>query len=160
MFRHKPKAEKKPEVKLVCPKAEVLSDARTIVQFQPGAGRDLTDIQYQAQVNSLKSRCKRRGNDEASVDVTVSFTAWLGPAAPQRTLFVPYFVAVTRGADILSKENFTASLGFAEEARQASTEAEAKRLMVPLEAGEEPIEILVGIQLTREQAEYNRAHGS
>ncbi len=158
--RHKAEAQKEPEAKVACPKAEVLADARSVVQFQPGTGRDLTDIQYQAQVNQLKSRCKDRGEGEASVDVTVSFTAWLGPAAPAHTLSLPYFIAVTRGEAILSKENFTADVSFEQEARQASVEAEVKRLTVPLEAGEEPVEVLVGIQLTPEQAAYNRAHGS
>jgi hypothetical protein len=145
---------------VVCPKAEVLADARSVVQFQPGTGRDLTDIQYQAQVNQLQSRCKERGEGEASIDITVSFTAWLGPAAPGRTLTLPYFIAVTRGDEILSKENFTTDVSFEKEARQATVAAEVRKLSMPLEPGEPPTEVLVGIQLTPEQAAYNRAHGS
>jgi hypothetical protein len=169
MFRHKApasteeekeqKEQKEQKAELVCPKAEVLADARSLVQFQPGAGRDITDIEYQAQVSELRSRCKSR-RDEASLHITVSFTAWLGPAAQGRTLSVPYFVAVTRGEDVLSKESFTADVSFEPEQRQATVEAEVKKLAVPVETGEQPTEVVVGIQLTPEQVAYNRAHGS
>jgi hypothetical protein len=158
--RHRAREAKKPEVKVACPKAEVLADARSVVQFKEGTGRDLTDIQYQAQVNQLQSRCKNRGESEASIDITASFTAWLGPAAPGHTLSLPYFVAVTRGDDILSKENFTVDIGFEKEARQTTVAAEVKRLPISLERGEQPVEVVVGIQLTPEQVAYNRAHGS
>lgn len=154
--RHKPP---EPEKKVICPQAEVLADAHSVVQFQPGTGRDLTDIEYQAEVGRLKSHCRHHRDDE-SMDISVEFTAWLGPAARGAKLSVPYFVAVTQGEDVLSKENFTVDLGFEKEARRTTGTGDVKRLAIPQTSGELPVEVLVGIQLTPEQVAYNRAHGS
>jgi hypothetical protein len=152
--------KKKPEKEAVCPKAEVLADARSIVQFKEGPGRDLTDIEYQAQVSSLQSRCRSR-HGESTVDIDLSLTAWLGPAALGQILSVPYFVAVTQGEDILAKESFAAEVSFEKSARQARVEEAVKRLTLPrVEEGGAPLEVLVGIQLTPDQVAYNRAHGS
>lgn len=159
-FRKRPPEPIKPEVKVTCPKAKVLSDARALVKFQPGPGRDLTDIEYQAQVSGLEQRCKtKKKGDAARVALSLRFSASLGPAARSDRLTVPYFVAVTQGERILSKESFTTDLRFEKNARHADAAEEIKRLDLPATAEPEPLEILVGIQLTPEEVAYNRAHG-
>jgi hypothetical protein len=58
------------------------------------------------------------------------------------------------------KESFTTDLRFERNARQADAAEEVKKLNLPATSAPEPLEVLVGIQLTPEEVAYNRAHAS
>ncbi|MBT6801305.1 MAG: hypothetical protein HOA41_06485, partial [Rhodospirillales bacterium] len=41
-----------------CPKIVILKDAGKVTKFRPGAGRDLSDLLYEARLHEIATKCK------------------------------------------------------------------------------------------------------
>ncbi len=147
-----------------CPRAFILSDGSSVTQFKDGPGRDLTDVQYEAQIAEIKSACKfaadakGKPNQIVGVQVNATLTALRGPALPAATVEVPFFVAVTdRQRMVLQKVTFNAKFVFEQGKRRAAVLEETESL-ITIEEGRQSrdYQIVVGLQLTEDQLQYNR----
>ncbi len=144
------------QVAVACPQAAQIKDASRLTRFS-GAGRDLTDVLFEAEIKQLQLVCEYDdGVVEASLKIV--FQALRGPANRQGRAPVRYFVAIAdRGKAILAREEFDLEIPFrGNQTRVAISEELGPR--IPLRPGESGTDyrIYVGFTLTREEMRYNR----
>lgn len=141
-----------------CPKAVVLTDAARQVKFN-GQGRDLTDVLFEASVQTGRLTCEYDDN-VLDVDLDVQVVAVRGPANNDRLANLSYFVAVARTDEtVLARQSFDIAIPFpGNRTRVAGIEQIGQ--VITLAAGETggDYRIYVGLDLTREELDYNRAN--
>lgn len=150
-----------PKPKPACPGAVIVHDLSHMTVFQPGSGRDITDVMYEAQLPRIKLGCDYKDN-EAVVNTAITITAARGPANRNRSADVRYFVAILDGKNkIIAKREFESHLRFPPNVdRGATTDELVQR--IPLKKGEKSAGdhvIVVGFQLSRAELAFNRNHG-
>ncbi len=144
---------------LPCPAASIVSDASRATVFMDGPGRDLIDIKFEVEIEAIASDCDHnRAGDEITTRTGVRIVATRGPAAqgPEAAFF--FFVAVVdKDQVVLARERFESALVFEPTQRRAGVVEEIEEL-IPLRAGLSgtDFEILVGLELTADQLEFNR----
>ncbi|NKB44033.1 MAG: hypothetical protein GKS03_07100 [Alphaproteobacteria bacterium] len=143
-----------------CPEIRIDSNTASLTTFQQGSGRDVSDIEYQAEIVSFEGTCKFDDDGvEAVMDIDMIVSG--GPAVKPRTVDLYYFVAIPRffpdpvGKKIFTRKHRIRSGG----ARQERITESSVRIFLPLEdrltaAG---YDIYLGFQLTDEQLRYNRS---
>jgi len=99
---------------------------------------------------------------DSTVSLDIHFRATRAPSGAAAEYSVPYFVAVTEGTDrVLAKKNFSIRFEFAP--GQASVDFSDSIDSVVVKAQGEKrsfdYQVLAGLQLTKEQLEYNRSQG-
>jgi hypothetical protein len=138
-----------------CPRVSILLDAARLVQFRPGPGRDLTDVEFEAEIVGVTSACVFRDNNRrVVVTATAQIVAQQGPAAKGSQATVPFFVAVAEGEQrVLAKSQFESRIDFPAGVTEESEQN------IPLPAGRTGVEfdVLVGLQLNPDQLQYMRA---
>jgi hypothetical protein len=149
------KSEKKPP----CPRVSILADTAQLAKFRPGEGRDLTDVEYEAEIVGFGGNCEftDRGSTVETV-LTVRIVAARGPALAGPSVTVPFFVAIAdRNQRIIAKEVFDSPIAFAPGQRRVGVAEEVVQ-RIPIAAGwrSTDYEILLGLQLSAEQLDYNR----
>lgn len=144
----------------VCPKVLILSDTAQMTSFRPGNGRDVTDVQFQGEVNKVDSQCKY-DKDTKVIDMTATLTlvAARGAALRQGEVTLPFFVSVVdrKTEKVLNKRIFQSPVPFPEGHRRSGVSEEiAERITVAAGHAITDYEVLVGFQLTEEQVDFNR----
>lgn len=143
-----------------CPASAGVGDAAVLNKFRPGPGRDLTDVRYQVRLVDVQSLCQYDSKG-VSVQMRVGFALELGPANPDRNAVYEFFVAITDpGNEILAKRIFTTPIGFPTNVGYVE-HIEELHQHIPLSKGGSAADyrIIVGLQLTQEELEYNRKYG-
>lgn len=141
-----------------CPRAVVLDDAARQVKFS-GAGRDLTDVVFEASISTGRLVCEY-DDDELDVDLQVEVVAARGPANADRLANITYFVAVARtDRTVLARESFDIAIPFPGNRTRVSGLEEIGQVITlpPGDHGGDYL-IYVGLELSREEIEYNRAN--
>lgn len=141
-----------------CPQAVVLSDASRQVKFN-GEGRDLTDVLFEASVRTGSLVCEYDDN-VLDIDLEVLVEAARGPANAERVANVTYFVAVARRDEtVLAREAFDIAIPFPGNRTRVQGMEEIGQV-ITLQGDEHggDYRIYVGLDLTREELEYNRAN--
>jgi len=143
-----------------CPPIRIDRAAATLTHFNPGGGRDLTDVALEAELTGFQGTCEYDDDDRAvEVEVTLDFAAVLGPGARSRQQPIQYFVAVPRYfPNPVGKRVFEAVLTFPENTDRIRYVGETLQLRLPLDLGESgsAYPVYLGFQLTPEELEYNR----
>jgi hypothetical protein len=151
--------------RLQCPRVAVLSDASRLTRFASETGRDLLDVDYQAEVTDLFAGCNLTENEagESVVIIAVApeILASRGPANKSQRADFTYFVSVVADKQtILSKETFPVSLFFDGNRSQVVYRDDNPPVTIDLPWTEafptKNYEILVGFQLTQADLNYNR----
>ncbi len=146
-------------VRLRCPTASIIGDAAQMTQFVDGPGRDLIDIQFDAEIEALASDCEyNRAQDRITTLTAVRIVVSRGPAAQSSEATLPFFVAVVDDNQrVLARERFESTLVF-DPNRQRTGVVEEIEEVIPLPAGLSGAnyEILVGFELTSDQLDFNR----
>ena len=141
-----------------CPTVSIVSDAARLTQYRDGAGRDLTDVRYQAEISNVQFSCRYQRDGRLTAALAIDIVATRGPAADDGSTNFPFFVAIADSRqNILAKEVFDSVIEFDRRQRRAGVREEIDQEL-PL-AGEDSganYEVLVGFQLTAEQLEQNR----
>jgi hypothetical protein len=141
-----------------CPRVGVLDEAQRLVRFAPGAGRDLTDVRFEAEIGVQRGQCAYRSKDtKVEVDIVVEIQAVRAPNAGRRGEF-EYFVAVAdRSQRILERQSFTLAIPFEADRRSAGALEEISQT-IPLKPGQfgSEFEIIVGFALSPDELAYNR----
>jgi hypothetical protein len=145
-----------------CPRVAILDQAKMLTLYQEGAGRDLTDVTFEAGLADVSNVCEYDFDEDEGNQVTVQFIllviATRGPAATTETVEVPYFVAIADPMRrVLAKRVFTAVLDFPDNNVRAQKVEEIEQIIpiAPQFAGPDYL-VFVGLQFTREQLEELR----
>ena len=141
-----------------CPRVRMLADTANLVDYR-GPGRDLTDVAFEAEIAGVDAVCDyNKARTEVTVTTKISLVGTRGPATPgAAALEVPFYVAITDVSEnIIAKETFGSKMDFQQSRRRVGVVEEITQT-IPL-AGRRPAEyeILVGLQLTADQLEFNR----
>lgn len=141
-----------------CPPIYILSDTAKITKFRPGGGRDLTDVELEAEVIAYKGHCSY--NDKgATVEIQVSFDVKRGPASVSRKGELTYFVAIPKFYPApQAKAEFTVPVSFPEGMDQARVNDDDVVMQIPVKDKEiiNNYEIYLGFQTSPEELEMNR----
>ena len=145
-----------------CPAASVIVDTSIATLFKQGASPDPANILYTIEVAGIRSVCdvdKLAMNSDSSVDI--SFRATRAPNGGAVSYKVPYFVAVSQFDRLLAKKLYVAEFSFAPGQTTATFSESADAIDVSAGKDKKTFDyvILVGLQLTKEQLDYNRASG-
>jgi hypothetical protein len=139
-----------------CPKIFLSSDISTLTRFRPGGGRDLTDVEFQAELLGYSGSCKYEKN-KLTITINVGFGVSRGPAAGRDARF-EYFVAIPKLYPAkAAKQDFDVAYPFPQGQARGEFKDEVE-IDIPLaERNTGPSnEIYIGLQLTAEELEYNR----
>jgi len=141
-----------------CPPVYILSDASHVTKFRPGSGRDLTDVEVEAEIVGFKGEC---GYDAkgANVDLSVSLEVRRGPAAVSREATLSYFVAIPKFYPAEeAKAVIAVPVVFCEGVESIRIADEGVRMQIPVKNREliDQYEIYLGFQTTAEELELNR----
>lgn len=144
-----------------CPTIGVLQHAVDITVFQPGKGRDLTDVEYEGEFRGVGTDCDY-DEDLRMIEATAKFKmlARRGPAARNSQIELPIFVAiVAAGGQVVDKRQYPVLLKFEDGTDVAQTADELQDIKIYLEPGDSTrsYEILIGYQLSESQLAYNRS---
>jgi hypothetical protein len=144
-----------------CPRVATPADTGDLVRFRTPDSRDLTELVVSARITSLSGTCTLV-NRNAAVQVTVALgvEAMRGPAAPGRTIQVPYFVAVSApNQEVLDKAVYTLTVEFPQNVQRARMRGEEIRLVLPVnpERPAATYTVHVGFQLTEQELALNRS---
>jgi hypothetical protein len=142
-----------------CPNIVVLADAARFVEFD--GEQTLENVVYSGEITSAEIACRYVGDKpiEAEVDLTMAFGK--GPKGENGDKAFSYFVAVARrDLEVIAKEKFPAPVEFTDSRRVVVFEDDVDKIVIP-RAGENTsgvnFEIIVGFNLTPEQAIFNRS---
>jgi hypothetical protein len=147
-----------------CPTMAAVLDASSLTVFRQGTSPDPSNVLYTVQIVEVGGKCdydkKKRSADS---DLTVTFRATRAPTGDAVEYAVPYFVGITEGSDrVLTRQAYTVPLSFAPGQASVTFTDEVKSADLTAKRGEFPYDyqILVGLQITKEQLEYNRTKGN
>jgi hypothetical protein len=148
-----------------CPRIVTVSDAAHLTRFQ-GPGRDVKDVQFEAQIGELRSSCVYivEPDNKTRIETTlqVQTIASRGPAMAAKSAQFQYFVAIAKiGAGPLARQAFDVEIGLEGNDVRAQSVDELTET-IPLLSGEngDNYAIYVGLVLTPEELKFNRADSS
>ena len=153
-------SDKKPNL---CPRVAALSEGTSLTRFVAGPGRDILDIDFQAEIADLVATCEypdRSGARTVVVQVAPVFVLSRGAANTDRRVSFTYFISVVRDEQILSKQQFQIDSGFAGNRSRVVVVDDQPPITVDIplafRTAEYEYEIIVGFQLTPEELAYNQ----
>jgi hypothetical protein len=143
---------------LTCPRAVFVGGADTQTRFAPGAARTAANITADVELSDMQYTC-RVATSRAVANLNFTVAGTRRDTSGVADIDVPYFVAVTDATGaIIAKHNFSARLHFL---AGVGTVSSVQRIeeKLPLAAGQRAVgfEQMVGIQLSREDLDYNLA---
>ena len=148
------------EIALPCPAIAPLPDTTEMTRFN-GAGRDLTDVDFSAEISNVNFVCDY---EETSIEMSmqVVFEANRGPANESGQAQFGYFVAISKSdtpEQVLTRQEFPVTLEFEGNRRRLLylDELEQRFPLAPGEDGNSYV-IYLGLMLTRAELDYNRAN--
>ena len=145
-----------------CPSAVVLAPTSTLSAFPNDAPKDPANALYTVGLVDARTDCnldKDAGTTDSSLELT--FRAERKGAGQSVSYKVPYFVAVTLGTKILSKQIFWVNFGFAANEKTTEFRDSVASTKIDLENGKKPYDyqLISGFQLTHDQLQYNQSIG-
>ncbi len=150
------------DVKAPCPKVSILADAAKLVRFRPGPGRDVTDVETQAELTGYQGSCHYdKTKKMMNVSLAVGIDAARGPAAQGRAANLSYFVAIpTFWPDPKAKVVLPVAIAFPGNATTVHYTDNDVQISIPVPVVKDmaKYEIVLGLQLNEAELEYNRQH--
>ncbi len=145
-----------------CPGAAALADAASLTAFPDGAAPDPSHALYTAQITDVTTDCdldKKFRSADSSLAIT--FRVSLAPTGVPLHGTIPYFVLVNGDGGILTRRNF--KIEFQLDPGQATTTFKDNVASIVIDNGKDKqpwdYQLLVGLQLTKAQLDYNRTVG-
>lgn|SRR5271165_1541604 len=155
----------KDEFAPVCPRAALLREAGDITRYRDesaSATQDIRDLVLTGRITAVSGKC--RAGDSAkqlAADVTVTMQVSRGPAMQGRETDVPFFVAITSGEQIFTKQVYAAHVVFPPNVDQVSLVSEPIPMVFPISPTKSgaAYTVLAGFQLTEQELAFNRRQG-
>ncbi|MGA7713108.1 MAG: hypothetical protein WCA81_14480 [Rhizomicrobium sp.] len=146
----------------LCPDAAILAPTSSLPAFAPKNGGDPSAVSYTVAMTNVVTRCTYDKEEKtADARVRINFHAARPPGGSEAHYRVPYFLAVSRGGDIVAKTVYWADVEFAPGATQTDGEVIVDSTTVTV-TGDNHIydyHLLTGFQLTKAQLDYNSKIG-
>ncbi|HTW35815.1 MAG TPA: hypothetical protein VMD53_14450 [Rhizomicrobium sp.] len=145
-----------------CPGVSSVVETSIATIFKPNAPIDPSNILYTVEITQVQGSCDvDKTAINSSTDVNVSFRATRPPNGAAATYKVPYFVAISQFDRILAKKVYSVEFHF--EPGQTETTFSDTIQSADVSAGKDKKTfdylVLIGLQLTKAQLDYNRASG-
>lgn len=141
-----------------CPQTAILHQTQTVTLFLPGRS-DIAAQRSIARMDGLSGVCTlKKGQHALEVKFTVNFVANNGPANAGRPITLPWFVAVTRGDQIIEERDYAVTLKFNGNMSVAVAKSKPVKIEVPDQPDSQQIDILTGFKMTNAQLAYATAH--
>lgn len=139
-----------------CPAVAVVGDLGSVTRFA-GEGRTASDIAYTASVNDVRITCTEEENVVSYV--TFDLVGRAGPALSGGSQSLSYFVAVMKDNNVvITKSIYDVALRFAPDGSIMVPKQAIQNVIPSLsQAQKYDYEILIGLQITPEEAAYNVA---
>ncbi len=108
-------------IDVACPPFGALKEADSLTRFRAGEGRDLTDVQFQAEIGRVVGKCQvTQSKLLASVTAGIEIKAERGPALESAEPPIEYFIAIRDPEGrVVSRQNFQVAFDFSDGARSA-----------------------------------------
>ena len=136
-----------------CPAIAVVGDAGTLTRFG-GEGRMVDDMTFTASINDVTMDCAE--GDDVRSEVTFHVDARAGAAHDGSDITLTYFVVVLKdNSQIVSKRMFDVPLAFNSKGFAWSRQVVTQYIPTIEQARRYNYEVLLGFQLTAEDAVYN-----
>jgi hypothetical protein len=144
-----------------CPAVSILQDAQKITRFKSGAGRDITDIRFQAEIVNFTGACEYDEDDdkwEAEIELLIQIAVKRGPANKDGKIDFRYFAAIPefqsqeRGKSIFS----VAGQFEGNRTRLIYQDELSMRIPVAKPTDGQGLAIVLGFQLSPNELTYNR----
>lgn len=137
--------------KLVCPRAEIVAELRTITPVAPGAGKPASPT---GRMTQIASTCRKTDTGIVS-DLKIDVTATRSAAGAVK---LPYLVGVIdANQTVLSENAYDVDVDAGDGSRTSQEQITVTIPTYDPQSGGN-FAILVGFKLSREQLDYNRAH--
>jgi hypothetical protein len=146
----------------ICPAAAALVDAGSLTSLPPGA-TDPSSAAYRVEITHVGTACDYdpdKGEIDARLGIT--FTATRPPGGDSAQYTVPYFVGVSQeGTSVVDKKAYSVQFAFAPGQTSAEFRDRIESFILKPDADKKSTdyELLVGIQLTKDQLDFNRRVG-
>lgn len=142
-----------------CPNIVVLNDAARFIQFEGGEAAD--NVAYSGEVVDVSTTCRYYADKPIEASVSIDLAFGKGPKGAEDSKVFNYFVAITRtNADVIDKKVFPVPVNFDDDQPVEAFRVDVDRIVIPRK-GEEisglNFEIVVGFEVTPQQALYNRS---
>lgn len=140
-----------------CPRISIVTDLAHATYFREGAGRDLTDVVAEGDLELRDLKCIY-GRQQVDLDFHVLVAVVPGPADRTHQMDVDYFVAVMDPSrSITAKETFRVRVNFGDNRqRRIVDEQITPRIPLPDKTLGSGYDVVVGFQLTPEQVAWNQ----
>jgi hypothetical protein len=145
-----------------CPGVSSVVETSIATVFKPNAPVDPANMLYTVEITDVHGDCDvDKTAVNSSTDVSVNFRAMRAPDGNAVSYKVPYFVAISQSDRILAKKVYTAEFDFAPGQTTTTFSDTVQSADVQAAKDKKTFDylILVGLQLTKEQLDYNRASG-
>lgn len=143
-----------------CPAPFTVQDAGRLTHFREGPGRDPRDVEYDAVLAGVGTKCSLRRNQmDVTLIMRVAVTA--GPSVVAGQTRVPYFVRVIGASgQVVQGQDFTADFKLSGASPRGQSQEELN-LTLPFSQISElgSYRIAVGLKPSQEELEYNRRQG-
>ena len=146
-----------------CPSTAALADAASLTAFPEGATPDPSHALYTVQITNVTTDCdvdRKEHSVDSSLEIT--FKASRAPNGAPLEGAVPYFVVVTAdGGKILTRRSFVAKFQFDPGLATTTFNDTVASTVIDLAKEKESYDyqLLVGLQLSKAQLDYNRTVG-
>lgn len=145
-----------------CPSVSALVEASSASVLKQGMSADPSNILYTVEVTGVTSSCdvdKTGVNSDTSL--TIAFRATRAPSASAAHYTVPYFVAISQTERILAKKQYSVDFSFDPGQTVATFTDNVDSAAITAGKDHKTFDyiILVGLQLSRAQLQFNRANG-
>lgn len=142
-----------------CPNIIVLQDAARIIEFD--GDEHIDNVAYTGEIVHAETVCRYFGDEPITAEVEIDLAFGKGPKATENDKVFNYFVAVTRtNLEVIAKQDFSVPVAFSERRSVVVKTEDIDRIRIP-RANEQTsgtnFEIIVGFNLTPQQAIYNRS---
>ena len=146
----------------LCPDAAILASTSSLPAFAPKNSGDPSAVSYTVAMTNVVTRCTYDKQEKtADARVRINFHAARPPGGTEARYRVPYFLAVSRGGDIVAKTIYWADVEFAAGATQTDGEEviDSTTVTVAKDNHIYDYHLLTGFQLTQAQLDYNSKIG-
>jgi hypothetical protein len=142
-----------------CPYVKVLYDAARYVEFKDNKEASAS-VGYTGEIEGVHATCAYKGDEPIKVVADIGFALGKGPTADGAHKVYRYWVAVTdRNRDVIAKQYFDLPVGFPAGADRVIANERLDQIVIPRadsKVSGDNFEILVGFDVTPEQAAFNR----
>ena len=137
-----------------------ITDASVKTVFRPGTPPDRANVLYTAELASVTGGCDMDKKPPHATDaaLTITFRATRPASSGEARYALPYFVAVTQGARILARSDYTTTLAFQPGQTVATATETVGSVHLDPAGDKQPYDyqILVALRLTKAELDYNR----